>query len=155
MDLASGSMFDLNRFVEAQGSNYHDALAELRAGRKRSHWSWYVLPQLRGLGTSPMSIRYGLSGLAEARAYLEHPLLRARLQETVAALLGHGNLSAAQILGQVDARKLQSCLTLFNVADGHDPAFRLALDKFFAGVEDPATLAMLRPAFGPETATHA
>ena len=147
--------FDLNRFVEAQDANYEDALAEIRAGRKRSHWSWYVLPQLRGLGTSTMSIRYGLSGLAEARAYLEHPVLSVRLHETVAALLEHGDLSAAQILGPVDARKLQSCLTLFKAAAGQDFGFRLALDKFFSGVQDPATLAMLEQASSSGTASNA
>jgi uncharacterized protein (DUF1810 family) len=136
--------YDLDRFVRAQAVNYDEALAELRAGRKRTHWSWYVLPQLRGLGSSPMSMRYGVCGLAEARAYLAHPVLGARLRECVAAIVAHADSSATDILGSVDARKLHSCLTLFDRAapDG-DSSFRAALDVFFAGVPDPATLAIL------------
>ena len=93
------------------------ALAELRAGRKRSHWVWFVFPQLQGLGRSPMAQHYGLSGLAEARAYAAHPVLGPRLRECVRALLGHAGTSAARLLGEVDALKLRSCLTLFEAAD--------------------------------------
>lgn len=134
---------DLNRFIDAQEFTYCQALAELRAGQKSSHWSWFVLPQLRGLGTSAMSVRYALSGISEARAYLEHPILGSRLKETVAILLSH-NSSAAQILGDVDAKKFRSCLTVFNLAANKaEPLFQYALDKFFSGVQDPATLAIL------------
>ncbi len=119
------------------------ALAELRAGRKQSHWSWYVLPQIRGLGSSSMSVRYAISGLAEAKAYLEHPVLGRRLQETVAVLNAHRGLSAAQILGQVDAQKLHSCLTLFNSVLGASPQFRVALKKYFSAAEDPSTVSIL------------
>ena len=135
--------YDLARFVAAQSSNYADALAELRAGCKRTHWSWYVLPQLAGLGASAMSVRYAISGLAEARAYLAHPLLGARLRECVAAMNGPDGLAAAAILGEVDALKCHSCITLFaQVAEPGSP-FHEALARYFAGVPDAATLALL------------
>jgi uncharacterized protein (DUF1810 family) len=125
--------FDLARFVAAQQGSYGQALAELRAGRKRSHWIWYVLPQLRGLGMSHLSERYGLSGLAEAKAYLAHPVLGLRLHECVDALLSHGQRSAREILGDVDAMKLRSCLTLFAQAAGVGSVFDAALDRFYGG----------------------
>lgn len=135
---------DLERFVEAQEANYAQALAELRAGRKRSHWSWYVLPQLRGLGSSPMSMRYAIRSLAEAEAYLAHPLLGARLRACVAAMNAHTGLSASDILGAVDAQKFRSCLTLFKQVDQADTAvFTEALDKYFSGQQDEATLTLL------------
>ena len=134
---------DLQRFVDAQAANYADAIAELRAGRKRTHWSWYVLPQIRGLGTSPMSVRYALSGQPEAKAYLDHPVLGGRLRECIAALNAHDGLTAAAILGDIDARKLHSCLTLFaGVAEAGSP-FHDALGRYFAGAPDPATVAIL------------
>lgn len=130
---ADDDPFALARFVAAQQGSYDQALAELRAGRKRSHWIWFVLPQLRGLGLSAMSERYGIDGLAEARAYLAHPLLGARLRECVAALLSHGSRSATEILGEVDAMKLRSCLTLFAQAAGEGSVFDAALERFFGG----------------------
>ena len=135
--------FDLQRFVDAQAANYDQAIAELRAGLKRTHWSWYVLPQLRGLGSSAMSIRYGVSGLAEAQAYLGHPLLGERLRETVEAITAHPQRSAAQILGPVDAQKYRSCLTLFERASGGDALFRNALATHFVGAADAPTLTLL------------
>ncbi|HET7793863.1 MAG TPA: DUF1810 domain-containing protein [Rhizobacter sp.] len=134
---------DLDRFVEAQAANYDDALAELCAGRKRTHWSWYVLPQLRGLGSSAMAVRYGIASLAEARAYLAHPLLGPRLRACVAAMNAHSGLSAEQILGQIDALKFRSCVTLFAQADATEPLFSQALATYFGGQPDPATLALL------------
>jgi uncharacterized protein (DUF1810 family) len=136
--------FDLERFVKAQSTNYREALAELRAGRKHTHWSWYVLPQVRGLGTSEMSVRYAISGTAEARAYLIHPVLGARLLECVAAIIAHRNLSAVDILGPVDAQKFHSCLTLFAAVSADGSAFHLALDKYFSALHDQATLNILR-----------
>ncbi len=147
---ASPDSYGLHRFVEAQESNYLQVLAELRAGRKQSHWSWYILPQIRGLGSSSMSVRYAISGLAEAKAYLEHPVLGTRLQETVAALNAHRGLSAAQILGQVDAQKFHSCLTLFNRVPGASPHFRAALEKYFSAAEDPSTIAILAASIDPK-----
>jgi uncharacterized protein (DUF1810 family) len=135
---------DLERFVAAQAADHAVALAELRAGRKRTHWMWYVLPQLRGLGTSPMARRYGLAGLDEARAYLAHPLLGPRLLDCVAALNALPGDDAAAVLGGIDALKLHSCLTLYARAAGASAApFRAALAKYYGGVEDTATLALL------------
>jgi uncharacterized protein (DUF1810 family) len=135
--------FDLDRFVQAQAAHYADALAELRAGRKRTHWSWYVLPQIAGLGASAMSVRYALSGLAEARAYLAHPLLGTRLRECVAAMTIHAGRSAAAILGDIDALKFHSCVTLFARVAEPDSPFHRALAQYFAGTPDAATLAIL------------
>ncbi len=141
--MADADPFDLQRFVDAQAGDYAQALAELRAGHKRSHWIWYVLPQIAGLGRSALSQRYGIGSLAEARAYLAHPLLGARLRECVAALNTHrGQRSAVQVLGGIDATKCRSCLTLFDAAaGGTEPLFTDALDAFFDGERDPATLA--------------
>ena len=136
--------FDLQRFVRAQaGGVYEAALAELRAGAKRGHWMWFILPQARGLGRSALADHYGIGGLAEARAYLAHPLLGSRLRECVAAVLDHaGERTAEEMLGTVDAVKLRSCLTLFEAAGGGEP-FASALASLFAGERDPATLVLL------------
>lgn len=139
----TGDPYDLERFVVAQASTYAQALAELRAGRKRSHWIWYVFPQIQGLGMSAASVRYGISGLPEARAYLAHPVLGARLAESVAALSAHRGLGAEEILGSLDAMKLRSCLTLFARAAEPGSPFQAALANYFAGHEDPATIALL------------
>lgn len=135
--------FDLARFVDAQAANYDQALAELRAGLKRTHWSWYVLPQIAGLGMSAMSARYAISGLPEARAYLNHPLLGPRLRDCVAAINAHQDVSAAQILGSVDARKFHSCVTLFSQVADEGSVFHRALGTHFGGAPDPSTLAIL------------
>ena len=135
--------FALERFVQAQEASYRQALDELRAGRKRSHWSWYVLPQVAGLGSSPMSVRYAIRSLAEAKAYLEHPLLGARLRECVAAMNAQPGSNASRILGEIDACKFRSCLTLFARASDSQAIFVQALDKFFGGEADAATLAIL------------
>jgi len=137
------NIYDLNRFVAAQSTIYGEVLAELRAGEKRTHWSWYIFPQIRDLGSSPTSIRYAISSLAEAVAYVEHPLLGARLRECVAALNAHRGLTAVAILGEIDARKFQSCLTLFSQAAPSERIFREALSKFFGGELDAATLRIL------------
>lgn len=135
--------FDLERFVKAQAQNYADALAELRAGQKRTHWSWYVLPQIKGLGSSAMSVRYAISGVPEAEAYLRHPILGARLRETVAAINAHKNLRAADILGGIDAQKFHSCATLFAEVSAAGSPFHEALDRYFSGARDPNTLDLL------------
>ena len=133
----------LSRFVQAQALSYKPALAELRAGRKQSHWIWYVFPQIAGLGHSPLSQRYAISDLAQARAYLAHPVLGKRLCESVRAMLAHRPASAARILGELDALKFRSCLTLFQQADPAQPLFSEALGVFFAGQPDPRTLQLL------------
>lgn len=141
---------DLARFFAAQEATYAQALAELRTGRKQSHWIWYVLPQLLGLGSSIMSRRYGITSLAEAQAYLAHPVLGARLLECVAALNAQAGMSASDIMGEVDARKFHSCLTLFAAAAGPRSVFGDGLSKYFADKADAATLALLdRPPQAP------
>jgi uncharacterized protein (DUF1810 family) len=136
--------FELSRFLHAQRDSYDVALEELQSGRKRAHWIWYVFPQLRGLGRSAASQRYGLSGVDEARAYLAHPVLGARLREAVRAMLAHGPVPAAAILGDLDAVKFRSCLTLFAEAAPAEPLFAEALAHYFAGRPDPATLQIIR-----------
>jgi uncharacterized protein (DUF1810 family) len=135
--------YDLHRFVEAQASNYIDALAELRAGSKQTHWSWYVFPQIRGLGSSPMSARYAISSKAEASAYLEHAVLGPRLRECVKVMNAHQGKSASQILGDIDAQKFRSCLTLFLQAAPSEAIFGDALTKYFGEKPDAATLGIL------------
>ncbi len=135
--------FDLNRFVAAQARDYDAALAELRAGRKRTHWIWYIFPQHVALGRSETARFYGIGSAAEARAYLAHPVLGERLRECCAALLAHRNERPEAIMGGVDAPKLKSSITLFEaVAD--DPAlFAAVLDAFYGGERDSATLGLL------------
>ena len=135
--------FDLHRFVEAQRPVYDRALQELQAGRKTTHWIWFVFPQLRGLGHSDMAERFGVSGAAEAQGYLQHPVLGPRLVESVTALLQHRDQSALQILGHPDDLKLRSCLTLFAAAAPDDAVFQEALAQFFGGEMDAKTLLLL------------
>ncbi|WP_294327555.1 DUF1810 domain-containing protein [uncultured Sphingomonas sp.] len=134
----------LDRFVIAQQRDHATALAELRAGAKRSHWMWYIFPQLRGLGQSAMAETYGIADLAEARAYLAHPVLGARLVESAEALLAHRGKDVVAILGSIDAMKLRSSMTLFERAAANtEPRFAAVLDAFYAGARDPVTLRLL------------
>ena len=135
---------DLERFVRAQdaGGTYAQALAELRAGRKSSHWMWFVFPQIAGLGRSATAQAYAIADLAEARAYLAHPVLGPRLRECTALVAGHRDRTAAQIFGGVDAMKLRSSMTLFAAADPDEPAYAAVLEHFFDG-PDPETLRRL------------
>ena len=143
MTLATDDPFNLGRFVDAQAKDYSRALAELRAGKKQTHWIWYVLPQLRGLGTSFYATFYGIGSAQEARAYLAHPILGPRLRECVGAMNALVDLSAEQVLGPVDAAKFRSCLTLFHAVDPQDAAISQALENFFAGVPDERSIALL------------
>ena len=136
---------DLERFVDAQRDTIDVALAELRAGRKRSHWMWFVFPQLRRLGRSETSRLYGLDGLAEAQAYVAHPVLGPRLQAACDAILAAEG-DAVGILGTIDAVKLRSSATLFRRAAPEDPRFGALLERFFEGVTDPATERLLETA---------
>ena len=139
--------FDLQRFVTAQAPVFETALAELRAGRKRSHWMWFVFPQLRGLGVSPTAQFYGLASLAEARSYLVHPLLGPRLKLCTQAVLGVERRALAAIFGSPDDMKFRSSMTLFARAAGDEAAlFRQALDRYADGEPDERTLALLGPA---------
>ena len=133
----------LDRFVRAQETTWDDALAELRAGAKRSHWMWFVFPQLAGLGHSSTARHYAIADRAEAREYLAQPVLGPRLIEATRALLAHRDHAPEAILGPIDAMKLRSCLTLFEAAQG-DPVFAEALEAFYAGERDPMTLALLK-----------
>jgi uncharacterized protein (DUF1810 family) len=135
--------YQLERFIDAQAMDYASAVAELRAGRKKTHWIWYVLPQLRGLGTSPRATFYGIGSADEARAYLAHPILGPRLTESVAAINALQGTTAMQVLGAVDAAKFRSCLTLFLFVEPENPVFLEALSKYFAGVRDERSLALL------------
>jgi uncharacterized protein (DUF1810 family) len=134
--------YELQRFVDAQAGVYETALAELAAGRKRSHWMWFIFPQLRGLGASAMAERYGISGLEEARAYLDHPLLGPRLRACVEAVNRIAARSASEIFGSPDDLKFRSSMTLFAAAED-GPLFRTALGKYYGGAEDPLTRARL------------
>jgi uncharacterized protein (DUF1810 family) len=135
--------YDLARFLEAQAGCYPRARAELSAGRKTSHWMWFIFPQLQGLGTSAMARRYALSGLAEARAYLDHPTLGERLRECTRALLAIEGRTAHEIFGSPDDLKLRSCLTLFARASPDERLFGEALRKYFGGEGDPLTIGLL------------
>jgi uncharacterized protein (DUF1810 family) len=139
--MATEDPFNLQRFVAAQdaGGTYDRAAAELRSGRKTSHWMWFVFPQIAGLGHSPTSRRYALTSLAEARAYLAHPVLGARLTECAAIVLGVPGRTAEQIFGEIDAHKLHSSVTLFMRAAPGEPVFGQVLDRYFGGVPDSAT----------------
>ncbi len=134
---------DLNRFVEAQKVNYQRALSEIKAGRKRSHWMWYIFPQFDGLGFSTTSKRYSIKSIAEAEAYLSHPVLGARLTECAEAALGVDRTSAHAILGSPDDMKLRSCATLFAGMSPTGSVFDRMLDRFFEGERDRKTLRLL------------
>jgi uncharacterized protein (DUF1810 family) len=125
-------------FVSAQDPVWPNVLDELRAGRKASHWMWFVFPQIAGLGRSPMARRYALAGDEEAREYAAHPVLGPRLRECCELLLAHTGLSAFDILGGIDAMKLRSSMTLFARATG-DPLFQQVLDRYYDGEPDPQT----------------
>jgi uncharacterized protein (DUF1810 family) len=140
---SDGDRFDLKRFVDAQAPVYDTVVDELRAGRKRTHWMWFVFPQLLGLGSSPMAARYGIRSLHEARAYLHHDLLGPRLRECTQLVNRVQGRSIAEIFGSPDDLKLSSSMTLFALAadDNHD--FIELLDKYYGGRRDPLTLAEL------------
>jgi uncharacterized protein (DUF1810 family) len=142
--------FDLQRFVTAQdqGGTYAQALAELRRGRKVSHWMWFVFPQVAGLGFSATSRHFAISSLIEARAYLDHPVLGPRLIESASVVAEAQDRTAVDIFGGIDAQKLRSSMTLFSRAAPEEPSFRRVLDRFFAGQLDPATAEKLGDAHG-------
>jgi uncharacterized protein (DUF1810 family) len=135
--------FDLRRFVDAQAHTYDQALAELRAGAKRTHWMWFVFPQIEGLGRSGMAQRYAIRDLAEAKAFAAHPVLGARLRESARALTALDTEDADAVLGPIDAMKLRSSMTLFTRAVPDEPVFREVLDHYFGGREDEGTATRL------------
>ena len=136
-------MSDLERFVEAQEGVHARALAEIRAGRKATHWMWFVFPQIEGLGSSPMAVRYAIGSLDEARAYLAHPVLGPRLKECAEAALAVEGRTAHDVFGTPDDLKLRSSATLFERAEGAGGVFTRLLEKYYGGERDPATLTRL------------
>lgn len=134
---------NLKRFLDAQAGEYDRALAEIKSGRKQSHWMWYIFPQIEGLGVSEMARFYAINDLQEARDYLQHPVLGSRLIDISQALLGIEGKTANQILGSIDELKLRSSMTLFNAVTNTNPVFQAVIDKFFDGQEDPKTRALL------------
>jgi uncharacterized protein (DUF1810 family) len=136
-------MSNLKRFLDAQAGDYTTALSEIRAGRKRSHWMWYIFPQIGGLGYSEMAKRYAISGLPEAADYLAHPVLGPRLIEISQALLSLPGNNATAVMSSPDDIKLRSSMTLFSLVPGADPVFEAVIRKFFRGEKDKATLQLL------------
>jgi uncharacterized protein (DUF1810 family) len=139
-----GLRFDLERFVSAQTPMIEQALAELRQGRKRSHWMWFIFPQIAGLGRSATAQYYAIASLDEARAFLDHPVLGSRLKQCTLAVLNVKNRGAHDIFSSPDDLKFHSSMTLFAEAAPHEPLFRAALDKYFGGAGDPLTVQKLR-----------
>jgi len=135
--------FDLERFVEAQDRVYQNVVRELRAGQKQSHWMWFIFPQMAGLGSSPTSVRFAISSLEEASAYLAHPVLGRRLKECAKLALEVEGKTARQIFGSVDEMKFRSSMTLFAKGAPDEAVFEDCLRKYFDGVPDPVTLAKL------------
>lgn len=138
--------YDLDRFLQAQKGDYEQALAEIRSGRKRSHWMWYIFPQYAGLGASPMSQRYAIKSVAEAEAYLRHPVLGERLVECAEAALGIQDRSASEVFGSPDDLKLRSSATLFaavSPSGSVGSVFELLLEKYFNGERDQRTLQLM------------
>ena len=130
----------LDRFIEAQEVSYSDALDEVKNGRKRTHWMWYIFPQIRGLGMSPMAHKFGIEGIGEAKEYLAHPVLSKRLLEICQVLLSLDNKNAYEIFGDIDAIKLRSSMTLFALASDDGSVFQKVLEEYFAGEMDELTL---------------
>ena len=134
---------DLERFVTTQQPVYEEVIDELRRGRKTEHWMWFTFPQIAGLGHSPMSERYAIRSLEEARAYLAHPLLQARLRECTGLVLALTGSTPEDVFGRIDAMKLRSSMTLFQRAAPDEQIFRQVLDQWFGGTADPRTDALL------------
>jgi uncharacterized protein (DUF1810 family) len=135
--------FNLQRFVEAQAPIYDEVRRELRGGRKESHWMWFIFPQIAGLGTSPMAAKYAISSLEEAKVYLAHPVLSARLKECAELALVVEGRTARQIFGTIDEMKFRSSMTLFAEAAPAGSVFEQCLEKYFGGAPDPATRARI------------
>ena len=137
------NIYSLDRFLEAQERMYETSLMEITNGKKRSHWMWYIFPQMRGLGSSDMSYCYGISDLQEARDYLAHPVLYDRLTEICEALLEHEGKEASDIFGYIDDMKLKSSMTLFALVSNEESVFHQVLDCFFEGEMDENTLELV------------
>jgi uncharacterized protein (DUF1810 family) len=134
---------DLSRFLDAQNKLYLTALSEINKGKKETHWMWFIFPQIKGLGTSDTANLYAINDLKEASEFLEHPILGKHLIEISELLLTYNKKSAEAIFGDLDARKLRSCMTLFFLADNSNPIFQNILDAFFSGELDPLTMSII------------
>jgi uncharacterized protein (DUF1810 family) len=143
MSNATNDKYDLNRFVEAQQTDYAIALAEIKHGKKQSHWMWYIFPQVLGLGFTSTSMQFGIKSLDEATAYLKHEILGKRLVEISNVLLTLETDDATKVFGNPDYKKLKSSMTLFSLVPGADEVFKRVLDKFFKGHQDEMTLQLL------------
>jgi uncharacterized protein (DUF1810 family) len=135
--------YNLERFIKAQSTDYNQALSEIKAGHKTSHWIWYIFPQITGLGHSNMSEYYGITSLEEAKDYLQEPTLKANLLEISEALLQLPSRNPTEVMGYIDDKKLKSCMTLFSIADPECKVFQQVLDKYFGGKQDKRTLQIL------------
>jgi uncharacterized protein (DUF1810 family) len=141
------SSFNIDRFLQAQETSYAAARSELQSGRKRSHWMWYMFPQVIGLGSSATSITYAIRSMEEAAAFLRHPVLGARLIELTTIVLTHKDKSIRDIFGSPDDLKFRSCMTLFSKVKGADPIFSQALEVFFHGIGDAETMNIISSDF--------
>lgn len=137
------SVFNLNRFLEAQETKYSDALSEIKKGNKQSHWMWYVFPQVAGLGFTEYNVYYAIKNTEEATQYLQHPVLGKRLIEISKAVLEINGKTAKEIFGKPDDRKLKSSMTLFSLLSNTNPVFQQVLDKYYEGTKDESTLQLL------------
>ncbi|HIK44768.1 MAG TPA: DUF1810 domain-containing protein [Leptolyngbyaceae cyanobacterium M65_K2018_010] len=144
--------YNLGRFVQAQAPIYPEVLAELRQGHKTQHWMWFIFPQIKGLGRSEMAQKFAITALAEAKAYLDHPLLGPRLRECTQIVVGLEGRSAEEIFGSIDSLKFRSSMTLFTQATRQHQIFQAALLKYFAGDPDPRTIGILKD--GPGTVSR-
>ena len=135
--------YNLNRFLEAQVTKFNEALSEIKKGKKKSHWMWFIFPQIAGLGFSEYNVFYAIKNIAEATQYLQHPVLGKRLIEISKAVLEISGKTANEIFGKPDDRKLKSCMTLFAQIKNTDPIFQKVLDKYYQGIKDEKTIQLL------------
>lgn len=142
-DISMKNEYDLNRFIEAQDRSYHYALQEIKNGKKLTHWIWFVFPQLKDLGRSRLSLYFGIENLEEAKLYLAHPVLGARLREICEALLTLDSVTAEELFGEIDALKVCSSMTLFAEIEGYDSIFGKIINKYYSGNKDVVTVAIL------------
>lgn len=138
------TVYNLNRFLEAQQTKFNDALSEIKNGKKRTHWMWFIFPQIAGLGFTDFNIYYAIQNKEEATQYLNHPILGKRLIEITKAVAEINGKTALEIFGKPDERKLKSCMTLFNILNNPNPIFQQVLDKYYKGLQDENTLQLVK-----------
>ena len=138
------TVFNLNRFLEAQETKYNDALSEIKNGRKLTHWMWYIFPQIAGLGFTDFNVFYAIQNKEEATQYLNHPVLGKRLIEITKVVVEINGKTALEIFGKQDERKLKSSMTLFSILNDPNPIFQQVLDKYYNGMKDENTLQLIK-----------